>query len=500
MFWRRTTNLLLLNICLFLLIEFFIINHVTCGKSQESDNNMINDDEFAEFEELDDDDDGNGNEFVRPISSSTPMPMENSATDKSQSKSSNQVPEQPKSYGDLDSDPDTIIIEEDDEEEFETVREEIDDERPLNFDEPKKDEIQFTKIPLHLRTSWESYYLEFICIIALAIYFINYIAGRSRNIRIANIWFEKNKDILDYNFALVGDDLKQKIQEPGLLKETENVYTLWCSGRTMVDGMLIEIRLQKRQDLFSTIINYFKPTSDKILIKSFLSADSMDNFVFCIAQRKIASKLSKETNDLATYCPERKNPEKYGITSDNYLLLNEIGEAASFILDSKIVSLLDKNDDLIEFIHISDQFSGARNDETQQSTTKLPEVKKMLIISLNLPSQISSPNMDELDRLKPLLQMAFYMIDKLRRFRLSREKKLKSDRNRQKVEKLFLQSTHQQRQEAAQMKREEKRRAEKEKMLQEMDPEKQRKWEEKEYKREMKKKIPKMKQLKMKAM
>lgn len=130
MFWRRTTNLLLLNICLFLLIEFFIINHVTCGKSQESDNNIINDDEFAEFEELDDDDDGNGNEFVRPISSSTPMPMENSATDKSQSKSSNQVPEQPKSYGDLDSDPDTIIIEEDDEEEFETVREEIDDERP----------------------------------------------------------------------------------------------------------------------------------------------------------------------------------------------------------------------------------------------------------------------------------------------------------------------------------------------------------------------------------
>lgn len=108
--------------------------------------------------------------------------------------------------------------------------------------------------------------------------------------------------------------------------------------------------------------------------------------------------------------------------------------------------------------------------------------------------------MDELDRLKPILQMAFYLVDKLKRFRLSREKKVKSDRSRQKIEKLFLQSTHQQRQEAAQMKREEKRRAEKEKMLQEMDPEKQRKWEEKEYKREMKKKIPKMKQLKVKAM
>ncbi|KAH9423963.1 Coiled-coil domain-containing protein 47 [Dermatophagoides pteronyssinus] len=406
------------------------------------------------------------------------------------------VPEQSKSFSTQDSDPDSMIIEEDDEDEFETVREEIDDEKPLNYDEPKKDGIQFTKIPLHLRTSWESYYIEFICIFALAIYFLNYMAGRSRNIKLANTWFEKNKDILEYNFALVGDDLKQKIQEPGLLKETENVYTLWCSGRTLIDGMLIEIRLQKRQDLFSTIVSYFKPINDKILIKAFLSADSMDNFVFCIAQRKIAPKLSKEMNDLATYCPERKNPEKYGITSDNYLLLNEIGEAACFILDSKIVSLLDKNDDIIEFIHISDQFSGVRNDETQSMATKLPEVKKMLIISVNLPSTISSPNMDELDRLKPILQMAFYLVDKLKRFRLS----LKSDRSRQKIEKLFLQSTHQQRQEAAQMKREEKRRAEKEKMLQEMDPEKQRKWEEKEYKREMKKKIPKMKQLKVKAM
>lgn len=102
--------------------------------------------------------------------------------------------------------------------------------------------------------------------------------------------------------------------------------------------------------------------------------------------------------------------------------------------------------------------------------------------------------------MKPLLQMLFYLVDKLKRLRLSREKKAKSDRNRQKVEKLFLQSTHLQRQEAAQLKREEKRRLEKERMLQEMDPDKQRKWEEREHKREMKRKVPKMKQLKVKAM
>lgn len=109
-------------------------------------------------------------------------------------------------------------------------------------------------------------------------------------------------------------------------------------------------------------------------------------------------------------------------------------------------------------------------------------------------------NPEEFERMKPLLQMVFYLVDKLKRFRLSRESKVKSDRNRQKVEKLFLQSTHLQRQEIAQNKREEKRRMEKEKILQESDPDKQRRWEEREYKRELKRKVPKMKQLKVKAM
>lgn len=112
----------------------------------------------------------------------------------------------------------------------------------------------------------------------------------------------------------------------------------------------------------------------------------------------------------------------------------------------------------------------------------------------------TSRDLEQLERMKPLLQMVFYLVDKIKRFRLSRESKTKSDRNRQKVEKQFLQSTHYQRQELAQMKREERRRQEKERMIQEMDPEKQRKWEEKEYKRELKRKTPKMKQLKVKAM
>lgn len=102
-------------------------------------------------------------------------------------------------------------------------------------------------------------------IFSLVVYFINFFSGRNRNYNIAQTWLEKNAELLEYNFALVGDDGKVEVENPGLLKETENVYTLWCSGRASIEGMLTEIHLLKRQDLFSLIVNYFKPTNDKIV-------------------------------------------------------------------------------------------------------------------------------------------------------------------------------------------------------------------------------------------
>lgn len=107
---------------------------------------------------------------------------------------------------------------------------------------------------------------------------------------------------------------------------------------------------------------------------------------------------------------------------------------------------------------------------------------------------------ERIESMKPLMQLVFYCIDKVKRCKLSKEGKLKADKNRQRVEEAYLKSIHSQRQEMAQLKREERKRAEKERIEKEDDVEKLRKWEEKEYKREMKRKAPKMKQLKVKAM
>lgn len=63
-----------------------------------------------------------------------------------------------------------------------------------------------------------------------------------------------------------GDDGATKDAQSGMLiKESENVYALWCSGRVSVEGMLVELKFIKRQDLVNTIARAFKPASDQIV-------------------------------------------------------------------------------------------------------------------------------------------------------------------------------------------------------------------------------------------
>lgn len=105
------------------------------------------------------------------------------------------------------------------------------------------------------------------------------------------------------------------------------------------------------------------------------------------------------------------------------------------------------------------------------------------------------------------MNMVIYSVDKVKKLRLNREVssaqphllidtssvrpgpaaallcplclqgKQKADRNRARVEENFLKQTHAQRQEAAQTRREEKKRAEKERIMNEEDPERQRRME-----------------------
>jgi len=356
--------------------------------------------------------------------------------------------------------------------------------------------LQYANIPLHLRSNWGNYYLEILMIIGITVYFLNFFSGKSKNQKIANLWFNSNRSFLESQFALVGDDGAKNIDdihEP-LTKESENVFTFWCSGRICCEGMLVELKLLKRQDLVGVIANSLKPAHDQLHVRVDMSAEDMDNFIFAIASKKSSQHLSKELYDINTYCPERRPAEKHGV-SGNYFVMSEVAEVASAMLDSKLVSVFKKYDGVIDTMHFSDQYTGPKPTEDQQPM-ELPQGKKVLIFVFNLVKTTQ----EGIEETQPLLHLVFYCIDKVKKYKLSREAKAKADKNRSKVAENHWRSIHAAKAEKAAEERERKRREVKERIKEIEDPEKQRKMEERENRKDKKKNAPKMKQLKMKAM
>ncbi|XP_055636463.1 PAT complex subunit CCDC47 isoform X2 [Toxorhynchites rutilus septentrionalis] len=482
-----------LHICLLAVILCMLQRPLAASKHFE-------DDDFAEFEDFDDEEFVGGN---TANGNSRQGENANSVNLNVDSKKDNAYEDDSNDFAEIDDNDDDEAVVEDEENDFEHFQDEEEfegfpgatNDEDIRINDARRSEPKLTmaKVPMHFRTHWDSYWMEMLMLAGLLAYFANYLLGNRKNSSIANLWLSTHKSLLEDNFVLLGDDGKKETEGSTMsfIKESESIYTLWCSGRTCCEGMLVELKMIKRQDLVSLIAGIMKPAQDQLHIKTEMSADSMDNFVFCVATKKQATKMFKELNDLSKFCTlVNKTEEKYDIPG--YFLLSEIAEASSSLLDSRLVAALNKYSHLIEYIHVSDQYSGPIQQE-DQNTLKQPEVKHILHCGFNMPAKI---NMEEM---QPLLVLVFYLMERLKRFRLSKEGKAKSDKNRARVEEEFMKNTHAARAEAAAQRREEKRKAEKEKVLANEDPEKQRRWEEKERKR-LEKKRPKMKQLSIKAL
>lgn len=154
------------------------------------------------------------------------------------------------------------------------------------------------------RTHWDSYWMEMLMMSGLLAYFANYFIGKNKNSKLANLWLSTHRSLLEDNFVLIGDDGNLENETPiGFVKESESMYTLWCSGRTCCEGMLVELRMIKRQDLVAIVSDIMKPAQDQIHIKIEISKDVMDTFVLCVATKRTATKYFKEMYDLVCILP-----------------------------------------------------------------------------------------------------------------------------------------------------------------------------------------------------
>ncbi len=156
----------------------------------------------------------------------------------------------------------------------------------------------------------------------------------------------------------------------------------------------------------------------QVHIKVNMNADEMDSFVFCVAQKKTAARLTKEMSDLNTFCPERRPVDKYGLPS-NFVVMSEIAEVTAAMFDSKMTAILNKYPDAVDSIHFSDQFTGPKPAD-DQAPSELPEGKKVLIFTFNLAMKPGVTVEDAVEEMKPLMLLVFYFMEKIKRYRLSR--------------------------------------------------------------------------------
>ncbi|RMX47287.1 hypothetical protein pdam_00012671 [Pocillopora damicornis] len=357
-----------------------------------------------------------------------------------------------------------------DEEEFEGYNKE---KIPKGKSGPQPD-LKIKKIPVHLRANWEGFYAEILTLAGLAAYALNFFAGRS------------------------DDGSSEEPQQGILVKESESLYTLWCTGRVGCDGLLVEIKLQKRHDLVSVMSYLVKPARDTVTVTVHMTDEEMDNFVLAVLPKKTAAKMQKELQDLTFFCPDKRAGPKYDLPG-SFVVLTESAEAASAILSSQITRAISSGEEMLDSLIFSDQYVGPKqpDDDDQAASGKPVKPKKVLLFNFKVPSKGSSTKSSDMVKLEPMMKLVLHCIDRVRRFKLGKEAKAKADKNRRELEENLLKQSHAQRQEAAQQRREDKVRAEKERIMQEDDPDRQRRLEEREHKKEMKKRNPfKVKQVK----
>lgn len=146
------------------------------------------------------------------------------------------------------------------------------------------------------------YAIEVACGAFLIAFTINYFTGKRENENIALAWvtrFAVRDSIFDKNFSLVG--VGKDEDSPLLLKEGQNVFKFYASGRRFCQGLLATLELKSRHDLISRLFDVVVGGKDEIKIEVYMNDDAMDQVVFALARRREAKAMQKEVRDVQKF-------------------------------------------------------------------------------------------------------------------------------------------------------------------------------------------------------
>jgi len=342
--------------------------------------------------------------------------------------------------------------------------------------------LREANVPSHLRQNWNQFWIEGILIMLIIYYIINYFQGKGINQEIANMWMRENLNFLQTQFYKVGGASKGNPDEtPTLSSNSSNCFTIWCTGRKGCEGMLVEMKLVARQDLVTVWKNRFNKKRiegiDFITFSYYFEDGSFgDPIVACVGEGRLTGELWKNFSDLRTFCP--KGPKEKSNISKSFTGCAENVEMLNHIFDTKTISTFTNSEDFptlrLGYMHISDRYESMYVEDENNKKLELELRKKVLVTSLIVdPEAQKENNKTELDSLN-YTKGIIYIADKIKRFKLSKEAKAACDKRRAKAVEEEQKKMHAVRTERAAERTELKRREMNKKIMEEEDPEKQR--------------------------
>ncbi|PON48781.1 hypothetical protein PanWU01x14_234840 [Parasponia andersonii] len=328
-------------------------------------------------------------------------------------------------------------------------------------------------------TGPKSYTVEIVCGSFLIVFVINYFTGKRENENIALAWASKfavKDSIFDKNFSLLG--VGDGEDSPLLLKEGQNVFKFYASGRRYCQGLLATMELKSRHDLISRIYNMVVPCKDEISFEVYMNDDAMDHVIFAVAKKKAAKAMQKEVRDLQRFAAVLSPPNGRKWVAEDLAVISESKEVAGDLITEAVLDQVFSEKAFEKFgkgfisLHFSEQHLGTR--------------KKMLLFKFALP------DVNHMADMTRLVSLVTYYIDLVGRYRLSAQARSKTDAARTKAAQEAYKELQNARQEALQRKK-----AERKKLIEEaeakLSAEAIQKKEAKERSRQAKKSMPRVK-------
>eukprot|EP00047_Mylnosiga_fluctuans_P004973 m.237644 g.237644 ORF g.237644 m.237644 type:complete len:432 (+) comp13175_c0_seq1:36-1331(+) len=271
---------------------------------------------------------------------------------------------------------------------------------------------------------WSNMYLEALLVAGLIAYGVNYFTGTKKNATIASVWASVCSPIMSENFAHINNN---KPDEP-YIEASSNDFVLYGSGRRHCKSLTAHLSLLPRSDLLAVVSARFTPAPDTLSIFAELQPNAAAPFVFAVVPRRSEKKLRGEYEDLKHFTKVYSG-DKFGLpgasgATNGLVVLAENMDIASLLLSEDIVAVLDKYQDSLQYLYITDQFVVPRAEGEEPG---LPTLNKVLMVKFNIPiDHLASAKLQSL-----VLKMTTLLIDVAGTMSISAQARASAEKERQ---------------------------------------------------------------------